>query len=330
MKKLNNFLKVRAVNALLLLMMPVLMSCKKQPFPEEPHDNTTTETPSVDSTWTGGHNANGTEPGLSYDGKIEFSWEYFLIGPHYDHILSYTDDPMCSSVRVMSDTTGQSGKCSSRLSPEWWNMVADWWEFYQQQTDGKVMYDGIIRAAEISNSVKWCGMRQETAARFANMGVTIADTLGNVVPGVKNAKKAMPWNTAQKMVANDRYNDKTITWGFNYFPGALCEDHIMRAINNPDNVSVTLTPDSSDYSVMAALQLSAEDWDRIAQIFLKCNNNDMNHKLKFRGTINYFPNRMSPETKHIFETLGYQVVETTDAKGYGIGNSPYNMKNRSR
>ena len=108
-----------------------LFGCQKEPAPETPH------TGSVETNFHDGR----------YEKTIDFSWEYFVIGPHYDHVQFYVNDPMCVSLQIVPDSTDQSVKWSSWKNPNQWIDIANRFEDIKNNSQEKAKFGGVIYVA---------------------------------------------------------------------------------------------------------------------------------------------------------------------------------------
>ncbi len=270
-----------------------LFGCQKEPAPETPH---------TDSVETNFHDGR-------YEKTIDFSWEYFVIGPHYDHVQFYVNDPMCVSLQIVPDSTDQSVKWSSWKNPNQWIDIANRFEDIKNNSQEKAKFGGVIYVAQITDDASSVlpGMDKWTANHFKELGFTIKEAQGKA----KNNFATMPKETPQAMPSKkQRDGNYEITYGHNHFRAGPCEDHV--ACRAAQYSAVTIIPDSTLWSVVEQCgSLGREDWDYIAAQFKRYQDQ---YSVIFKGNLYPFPGRMSPEAQTIFKKLGLNIIETQGAK----------------
>lgn len=293
------------------VMMSISAACQKQPFPQE----------------------NSTEI-VPYDITIPWSWDSCRVGPHGDHVRYYLDAPECMSLRLVPDSVDHASVWRSSCEvPELWERVADTLEAFHQYAPGKLTFDGGVIYVEkiVSDDVPsptlTRGIYPRTVERFKRLGIKIKTNQDdNTKPA--SGKKLTPKAGRAKNAKNTGHYTKRVTWGWNDFRYGPVANHVKLYAYDANCDSVTFVPDSSVYSVVATCgELLKEDWANIANAFSEYKQYNP-EKIKFAGNIYYSTGNMRPETKAIFERLGFKVIERSGLYDLPKNTIPWNQANK--
>ncbi len=323
-------LKTKALYFLSMLTLP-LFGCQKEPLPENDgynHNSDTTITiqpnhPDLPPT----HEPN-TDSIFENADTLRFSWgdDWY---PHPDYVKSFTD--VGAYVVIVPDTTEQSikGSCE-RLVGQWPDIYNRFMNFIAENA-GHVKLSGRIYVPQIaynlSNNVM--GMDITVADLFETLGITVKvkNAAGKPKKTKDKPREQLPRNIAQNMMQSENMGYK-IEWGFNHHL-APCEDHIRR--RTAQYGGTHLVPDSTFWSKVQQGQFGKNDWDYIASQFTKYQNE---YGATFEGNLYPFVGRMNPETKTIFQQLGFHVIEMIEKNDNRLA-MPWNqaqqmLQNKSR
>lgn len=297
-------LKTKALYFLSMLTLP-LFGCQKEPLPENDGYNHNSDTtiniqpnhPVLPST-------NEPDPNSNFTDTLRFSWgdDWY---PHPDYVKSFTD--VGAYVVIVPDTTEQSikGSCE-RLVGQWPDIYNRFMNFIAENA-GHVKLGGRIYVPQIaynlSNNVM--GMDITVADLFETLGITVKvkNAAGKPKKTKEKPREQLPRNIAKNMMQSENTGYK-IEWGFNHHFAGPCEDHIARRTAQCGGTH--LVPDSTFWSKLQQGQFGKNDWDYIASQFTKYQNE---YGATFEGNLYPFVGRMSPETKTIFQQLGFHVIE---------------------
>ena len=297
-------LKTKALYFLSMLTLP-LFGCQKEPLPENDGYNHNSDTtiniqpnhPVLPST-------NEPDPNSNFTDTLRFSWgdDWY---PHPDYVKSFTD--VGAYVVIVPDTTEQSikGSCE-RLVGQWPDIYNRFMNFIAENA-GHVKLGGRIYVPQIaynlSNNVM--GMDITVADLFETLGITVKvkNAAGKPKKTKEKPREQLPRNIAKNMLQSENTGYK-IEWGFNHHFAGPCEDHIARRTAQCGGTH--LVPDSTFWSKLQQGQFGKNDWDYIASQFTKYQNE---YGAPFEGNLYPFVGRMSPETKTIFQQLGFHVIE---------------------
>ncbi len=282
--------------------------CKKVPLPEnDEYTNTPDTTINIQPNQPDLPPTNEPNLNSKFNDTLRFSWFYDWTGPLNDHVKSYTD--VGNWVVIMPDTTEQSIKGSTWiLNNQWPGIYNRFMNFVAGDPYGRVKLDGVIYVSQINDNLPGnvMGMDRNVANLFEALGITIK--VRNA-PGKSTQNTVMTYKTKPQNMLQSENTGYTIGWGFNHHFAGPSEDHIAR--RTAQYGGTHLVPDSTLWSKVQQGQFGKNDWDYIASQFTKYQNE---YGATFEGNLYPFIGRMSPETKTIFQQLGFRVIETIEKR----------------